>query len=138
MIYEKKLKIRLCFAVCCAAAGILLVALCCLGMIKAEVVIIFGATLSLIGIYRIINYLIIIKNKEAVKRQKIAENDERTVSIMYKARSAAFIIYIVTAAVGVIFFQVAGKSDLASLLGFSVAFLVFVYSIFYFIFNKKY
>lgn len=64
-----------------------------------------GGAFVVIGIVRVRNYFMITKSEETIKKQEIAETDERNVAIANKARSYAFIIGVVLLSIAVIVLQ---------------------------------
>ena len=54
----------------------------------------FGIALVIMEIVQVINYFMITKSEETIRKQQIAETDERNLSILHKAKSATFSIYI--------------------------------------------
>ena len=137
MDFEKKLKSRLKIAVGYIAIGIILVILNLTKIIENEYLETFGITLALLGVLRIIQYKRITKNEETIRSRQIAETDERNISIMHKAKSMAFGLYILIVGIVVIVFDVIGKTENASILALNVCALVLLYWICYFIYNKK-
>ena len=137
MDYKKKLKIRLYIAIGYSILGLLIMILCFFGIIKNEFFSEYGLALLIIGVSRIRKYKLITKDEDSIRRQRVAETDERNISIANKARSMSFIIYIIVSGILVITFEIIGKTDVANILAYSVCGLVFVYWIAYLIIRKK-
>ena len=93
--------------------------------------------LAVIGCVRIRNYVIITRNDESIKKQQIAETDERNISIMHKARSAAFLVYILISCAVVTTLSVLNLHDIAKWIGYSVLSLVVIYWICYWVYQRK-
>ena len=137
MDFEKKLKIRLCTSVTYLVAGIALCVAYFCKINEKQFVLTFGAVLIAMGIVRICGYLRITKDSESVRRQRIAESDERNISIMKKAKSTAFGIYVLAAAVIVIVLEFSGRTDLANIIAMNLSTLVFLYWLCYWIYQKR-
>lgn len=135
MDFKKKLKIRLFFAIGYIALGLIMIAL--FNIIKTENTFLssFGFALIIVGIAKVRNYFLITKNDETLKKQQIAENDERNISIANKAKSISFIIYIILVCVSIIVLNLLNQVELATIL--SVCVLVLIYWISYWIISKK-
>ena len=137
MDFRKKLKTRLCVGITYIILGIAMTAVSILSKTENQFISSLGLAFVVLGIVRIRNYFIITKNDETVRKQEIAETDERNLSIANKARSAAFILYVFIAALFVIVMGIIGKSEISQWASYSVTLLVAIYWIFYFIYQKK-
>ena len=98
----------------------------------------FGFALAVIGIAKMRNYFFITKNEETIKKQEIAESDERNITIADKAKSIAFIAYIIAAGIAVIVLQILNMPQLATIIAYTVCSLIVIYWISYFFIRKKY
>jgi len=137
MEFEKKLKSRLNIGIVYIAAGIILIILYITKVIENEYLETFGIVLAVMGILRIIQYKKITKNDETIRSREIAETDERNISIMYKAKNAAFGIYAIIACLSVIVFEVMEKPEYAKFSAINVYALLAIYWVSYFIYNKR-
>lgn len=137
MDFEKKLKSRLEIAVGYILIGVILVVLNLAKIIENEYLETLGIAFALMGALRIIQYKRITKNEETIKSREIAEKDERNISIMHKAKSMAFGLYILITGVVVIVLEAMGRRENASILALNVCGLVLLYWICYFIYNRK-
>lgn len=137
MDFEKKLKSRLNIGIGYIVAGIILIILYITKVIENEYLETFGILLVVMGILRIIQYKKITKNDETIKSREIAETDERNISIMYKAKSAAFSIYAIIACLSVVVFEVMEKPGYAKVSAISVYALIAIYWVSYVIYNKR-
>ena len=95
MDFKKKLKIRLFFAVGYIILGLGMIVIFNVLNTDNNFLSSFGFALMVIGIAKVRNYFLITKNSETLKKQQIAETDERNISIANKAKSISFIIYII-------------------------------------------
>lgn len=137
MDFMKKLKTRLYVAISYIVIGAVMIAVSFITKTTNEFVSSFGFALLVIGIVRIRNHFIITKNDETIKKQQIAETDERNISIANKAKSLSFRLYVFAASIAVIVLQFLEMSELASIIGFTVCALILIYWISYFIIRKK-
>ncbi len=137
MDYKKKLKMRLFFGIGYIVLGLALILTFCLIATESDYLSSFGFALIVVGAVRVRNYFLINKNEETLKKQEIAETDERNIAIANKAKSIAFIIYIIAMGISIIVLQILHKSELASVLSGTMCFLLLFYWISYFIIRKK-
>lgn len=137
MDYKKKLRIRLFTAIGYCVTGVLLVGVNLFLQEKNDYFSAFGVALLCVGALQIIKYCRITKNEDTVFRQQIAETDERNIAIAHRAKSMAFMIYVMTACIGVIVLQLLGKKTLATLLGWSVCALLLLYYVSYYFISKR-
>ena len=137
MDYKKKLKIRLYTAITFAVIGIAMMVLSFILENANEFLSPYGLALFVIGCVRIKEYFRITKNESTLKNREIAETDERNIAISNKAKSFAFTLYIVFAAIAVIVLEILKMADIAALIGSTVCVLILIYWISYFIIRKK-
>ena len=134
MEYNKKLKIRQKVAIGLIIAG---VAFDLLGIFANwEMASVFGTVFLVVGIARIVQYKRIAKDPEMMHQREIAEQDERNIMLWTKARSLAFMVYVIVMALAVIvmsLFNVPGGNIVSlCMMGF-----IIIYWICYFIIVKK-
>ncbi|MGM9551507.1 MAG: hypothetical protein ACI3XA_04560 [Clostridia bacterium] len=137
MDFEKKLKLRLYMAIGYVIVGVCLIGMCFTDVFTNDFFSSFGLVLFVIGIAKIRKYRLITKDEETIRRQKIAETDERNIAILHKAKSVAFGVYSCISAVMVIVFEIMGKDEIAIILALMLCVLVFVYWLTYWIYQKK-
>lgn len=137
MNFKKKLKIRLFVAISYVILGIAMIVV--FNIIKTDNSFFssFGFALTIIGIARIRNYFLITKDEETITKRQIAENDERNISIANKAKSVAFLAYILVVCTSITILYALNKTQLAFILSGTVCFLLLVYWISYWIISKK-
>ena len=137
MDFKKKLKIRLFVAISYLILGIAMIVV--FNVIKTDNSFFssFGFALTVIGIARIRNYFLITKDEETITKVQIAENDERNISIANKAKSVAFLAYILVVCTSITILYALNKTQLAFILSGTVCFLLLVYWISYWIISKK-
>ena len=137
MDYKKKLKQRLYYGVICIVLGVIMIVGVTVTKSENEYISGFGFALAMVGVARIIQYLKITKNEDSIKKQKINETDERNLSIIQKAKSATFSIYLLISCTVVIITALIDMPDVAKWIGCSQFVLVIIYWICYFIYQKK-
>lgn len=137
MDFNKKLKTRLYLGILYVMIGVamIIVALAVNG--TSDYLSPFGTAFLVIGIARIRNYFIITKSDETIKKQQIAETDERNITISNKAKGFSFNLYVMLACVAVIVLQIMKITELATTIGMTVCTLLIIYWISYFILQKK-
>ena len=137
MDYKNKLKTRLYYGIICIVLGAIMIIGVTATKSENEYISAFGFAVAMVGVARIIQYLKITKNEESIKKQKINETDERNLSIIQKAKSATFSIYILISSTVVIITALMDMPDVAKWIGYSQFVLVIIYWICYFIYQKK-
>ncbi len=136
MDFKKKLRIRKYVAIIYTVIGILMIAVG--NIIKAEdIVTSYGLIFTVFGIARLRNYFVITKNDESIRKREIEETDERNVSIVNKARSVSFLIYVLVAAVTVIVLSLFDMQEAVRWVSYSVFALLLIYWTSYFVIRKK-
>ncbi len=137
MDFKKKLKTRLYISVGYILVGIILTVAVNVLQPENPFLSTYGIALIVCGIVRIRNYFMITKDDETIRKQRIAETDERNILIASKAKNASFGIYILLASAAVIVLESLNKPEPAKMLAYTVCALVFTYWISYWIIRKK-
>ena len=137
MNYKEKLKIRLYLGISYIISGIAMIIIFNLVNTGIEFLSSLGLVIIVLGIVKIKHYMLITKNDETLKRQQITETDERNIAISNKAKSIAFIAYIIIACIASIVLQILKETQLAFLIFISVCILITIYWISYWIIRKK-
>ncbi|MBR6513824.1 MAG: hypothetical protein IKT46_03210 [Clostridia bacterium] len=136
MDFKKRMKIRLWTNIIYIVLGVAMIAAGFITKTDNEFVSSFGLTLTVVGLALIKKN--IITSEEKLKRREIAENDERNIAIVHKARSWAFSFYVILGCLAVIVLSLLSLQDIASWIGVGVFSLIAIYWICYFIVRKKY
>ena len=136
MDFKKRMKIRLWTNIIYIILGVAMIAVGFITKTDNEFVSSFGVTLTVVGLALIKKN--IITSEEKLKRREIAENDERNIAIVHKARSWAFSFYVILGCLAVIVLSLLSLQDIASWIGVSVFSLIAIYWICYFIVRKRY
>ena len=137
MDYKKKLKSRLNIAIIYISLGIMMIVGTFITKIDNDFISSFGFVMVVMGLVRIRNYRLITKDEDTIRKQQIIETDERTVSIIHKAKSAAFSIYILILGIAVIALSFFSLHEAAKWIAYSVCLLIVIYWICYWIYQKK-
>lgn len=138
MDFERKLKIRLWNAIVCIVLGIALIVIANVTKARDSFISSFGFALALVGAMRVRNYLMITKNEETIRKQQIAESDERNIAISNKAKSLAFGIYVCIAGAVVIALEILNITLIATVVAYSVCAMLILYWVAYWIVRRKY
>ena len=136
MDFKKRMKIRLWTNIIYIILGVAMIAVGLITKTDNEFVSSFGLTLTVVGLALIKKN--IITSEEKLKRREIAENDERNIAIVHKARSWAFSFYVILGCLAVIVLSLLSLQDIASWIGVGVFSLIAIYWICYFIVRRKY
>ena len=137
MSYKEKIKVRKTLSWIYIALGIVMIAVFFLVKMENSFLSSFGFALFVVGVANLRKYARMTKNEETLRKYEIAESDERIIQIIGKARGVAFALYVIIACVLSTVLHILEKTMLATFLGGSVCFLIFVYWIAYFIISKK-
>lgn len=136
MDFKKRMKIRLWTNIIYILLGIAMIAVGFITKTENEFVSSFGLTLTVVGLALIKKN--IITSEEKLKRREIAENDERNIAIVNKARSWAFSFYVILGCFAVIVLSLLSLHDIAGWISVGVFSLIAIYWICYFIVRRKY
>ena len=137
MDFEKKLKTRLYIAVIYAALGVIMIVGSGISGTDNEFISPFGLGLLVCAIVRVRNYFMITRNEETLRKQRVAETDERNLLIVNKARSVTFFLYMLISGTAIIILSLFGKPEPAKMIAYSVCTLLVIYYISYIIIRKK-
>jgi len=133
--YKKKLKTRLNTAIIMISVGIIFTVSSIFA--DSEMASTFGAVFLVMGIARVVQYKRLLNDPEEMRRREIVEKDERNVMLWTKARSLAFVIYIIALGIAVIVLQLMEMSQAANIVSWCLMGFVVIYWICYFIIVKK-
>jgi len=133
--YKKKLKTRLNTAIIMISVGIIFTVSSIFA--DSEMASTFGAVFLVMGIARVVQYKRLLNDPEEMRRREIVEKDERNVMLWTKARSLAFVIYIIALGIAVIVLQLMEMTQAANIVSWCLMGFVVIYWICYFIIVKK-
>ena len=93
MEFKSKIKMRMFVMAVYIVIGAVMCVLGYGGITESDYVATWGTALFVCGIFKIIQYAMLMKNTEKMQKLAIAEKEERNIMIYEKARSLAFAIY---------------------------------------------
>lgn len=137
MDFKKKLKTRLYLAVGYIVFGFLLILGAFVWRTDNGFISSFGFALIVMGIVRIRNYRRITKDEHTIQKQFIAETDERNLSIVNRARSITFVVYVLLSSIAVIVLSFLNMHEAARWIACSVCLLFVIYWIAYLIVRQR-
>ena len=137
MDFRKKLKTRLAVAIVYMVLGLTMIVVFNVINTDNSFLSSFGLALVVIGLVRLRNYFLITKSEESIKKQQIAESDERNIAIAHKAKSITFMICTMLFCVVVIVLQLLEKSQLAMIVSGMVCVMLVIYWITYWVVRKR-
>lgn len=138
MEFKKKLKQRLYIAVSYLALGIVLNIAAAVSHSENIFLSTFGTCMIVMGLVRILRHVRLVRSDSAVKRQEIAETDERNLMMAERARAWAFSSTVLGAGVAVIVLSLLGYHDAALPFAWLVCGMTVLYWICWNIIRKKY
>ena len=137
MDYKKKLKQRLYIGVIYIVLGVMMIVGVFASKSDNDLISVFGFAVAMVGMARIVQYLKITKNEDSIKKQEINETDERNLSIIQKAKSTTFSIYLLITCTAVIITSLFDMPYVAKWIGYSQIALVIIYWSCYLVYQKK-
>lgn len=138
MDYKKKLKQRLYIAISYIVLGLILILTDILNHFNNYFIFSFGVALLVMGVIRLIRHRNITKDDKSIRKQELAENDERLLMISERAKSWAFSFSLTAAGIIVIVLSLLGYHDLAQPFAWFVCLMTVLYWICWNIIRKKY
>ena len=138
MEYKKKLKQRLYIAVSYIIIGLVLIVADALNHFDNYFFFSFGFTLLIMGIVRIFRYRKITADDQSIRKQELAETDERNRMLSERAKSWVFSFSLMCAGFAVIILSLLGYHDQALPFAWYVCGQTVLYWIFWIILGKKY
>ncbi|MBQ7085945.1 MAG: hypothetical protein IJM96_00545 [Clostridia bacterium] len=137
MEFRKKLKTRLYIAIAYIIIGAITTAVVFGMNIENEFFSAYGIALIICGAVRLRQYIKLTSSEENIRKQEIAESDERNIAIANKARSWAFYFYTLIAGVGIIILEIMGMEEMAFGAAMSICALIVLYWISYYAISRK-
>ena len=138
MEFKKKLKQRLWIAISYIVLGLILVIADAVNHFENYFFFSFGFALVIIGILRIIRHLKTMRDDQSLRKQELAESDERIRMIAERARSWVFSLSVTGAGILVIVLNILGHHDAALPFAWYVCGMVVLYWICFSVIGKKY
>ena len=138
MDFRKKMKQRLWIAISYIALGLILVMADAVNHFENYFFSSFGFALVIMGILRIIRHRKTMRDDKSLRKQELAESDERIRMIAERARSWVFSLSVTGAGILVIALSILGHHDAALPFAWYVCGMVILYWICFFVIRKKY
>lgn len=138
MEFKKKMKQRLYIAVSYIALGLVLLAMAFTGKSDNYFFTGFGSALMVMGFLRLFHYRKVTRDDRSLRKQELAETDERYRMMAERARSWAFSFSIMAAGVLVIVLNLLGYQEEALPFAWFVCGMVALYWVCWVIIQKKY
>ena len=138
MEFKKKMKQRLYVALSYILLGIVLLAAAFAGRSDNYFFSAFGFALMVMGILRLLRYRKITASEQTMRKQELAESDERMRMMAERARSWAFSLSVTIAGIIVIVLSLLGKHDAALPFSWFVCAMVVLYWVCWCIIKRKY
>lgn len=138
MEFKQKLKQRLYIAVSYIVLGVILIAADMLNHFDNYFLLPFGIALLVMGFVRMVRYWRIAKDEKSIRKQELAENDERMRMLSERAKSWAFSFSIMAGGIAVIILSLLGYHDPALPFAWFVCGQACLYWICWNIVRKKY
>ena len=138
MEFKNKLKQRFWIGVSYMGLGLALVISDALRSFENQYFCAFGFALLMMGVLRVIRYRKITRDSSSIRKQELAETDERTRMISERAKSWVFSLSIMASGILVIALNLLGYGDAALPFAWYVCGMVVAYWICFAILRKKY
>ena len=138
MEFKQKLKQRLWIAISYIVLGLILVITDAVNHFENYFFFSFGFALVIMGILRIIRHLKTMRDDQSLRKQELAESDERIRMIAERARSWVFSLSVTGAGILVIALNILGHHDAALPFAWYVCGMVVLYWICFSVIGKKY
>ena len=138
MDFRKKMKHRLWIAISYIALGLILMIADAVNRFENYFFFSFGFALMVMGILRMIRHRKTMRDDQSLRKQELAESDERIRMIAERARSWVFSLSVTGAGILVIVLSILGHHDAALPFAWYVCGMCVLYWICFIIIRKKY
>lgn len=136
--YYRGMQKRLRWYVAIVVIGVVMCVVSWLGMVENAVVSYFGLAFAVSGAVRIRNHILLCRRPGLLHRTALAVQDERNIMLQNRARSMAFILFVVLMGVLVLVLSLFGRQEYANMLAFNVLLLVLIYWASYYYVSHRY
>jgi len=134
--YRKKLKQRLYIAIAFIALGVIILIGFFASKSDDDYISALGFSVATVGAARSIQYFRITRSEESIKKQRIKETDERNLSIIQKAKSTTFSIFLLLTCAAVVVTSLFEIPEVAKWIGYLQLVLMISYWGCYWIYQK--
>lgn len=138
MKFKKRMSVNVFIFAADVILGMAMAVLGFAGIIENDFFQSFGAALAVAGIVKLIQYIRIIKNEKVMEKYETSAKDERNIMLSMKAKSTAYTIFILLAAVAIIVLSIFNMHYVVNTIAYTVCGLVLIYLICYYIFRRIY
>ncbi len=138
MDYRKKLKQRLYLGIFYIIFGIAIVAIAFIKRSDNSYFSTLGILFAVFGLKRIRQHFVITRSEESIKKQEIAETDERYIMLMQKSATLSFTISSILGAIAIFVLHLLDMSLYASIVSYVICAYIFIQVICYFVLARKY
>lgn len=138
MDFRKKLKARLYLGIFYIVFGIAMVALTLLKPSDNGYFSTLGLAFAVIGVKRIRQYFVITRSEESIRKQEIAETDERFIMLQQKSATLSFTISSVLGAIAIFVLHLLDMPLYASIVAYVICGYILIQVVCYFVLARKY
>ena len=138
MDFRKKLKTRLYIGIFYIIFGIAMIALTFIKHSDNGYFSTLGLVFAIFGIKRIRQYFVITRSEESIKKQEIAETDERIIMLQQKSATLSFTISSILGAIAIFVLHLLDMPLYAGIVSYVVFAYIFIQIICYFVLARKY
>ena len=138
MEFKKKMRLRLIIAISYIAVGFALILADTVKEFENSFFVSFGIALVVMGILRLFRYRKITRDTQAMRKQELAESDERTRMISERAKSWAFSLSLLVSGILVIVLNLLSYREQAQPFAWYVCGMVTLYWVSFLFIQKKY
>ena len=138
MDFRKKLKARLYLGIFYIIFGIAMIALSFIKHDDNSYFSTLGLIFAVFGIKRIRQYFVITRSEESIRKQEIAETDERIIMLQQKSATLSFTISSVLGAIAIFVLHLLDMPLYASIVSYVICGYILIQVVCYFVMARKY
>ena len=138
MDFRKKLKTRLYLGILYIIFGIAMIALTFIKQGDNSYFSTLGLIFAVFGIKRIRQYFVITRSEESIRKQEIAETDERIIMLQQKSATLSFTISSVLGAIAIFVLHLLDMALYASIVSYVICGYILIQVVCYFVMARKY
>ena len=138
MDFRKKLKARLYLGIFYIVFGIAMIALTFIKHSDNGYFSTLGLAFAVIGVKRIRQYFVITRSEESIRKQEIAETDERFIMLQQKSATLSFTISSVLGAIAIFVLHILDMPVYAGIVSYVICGYILIQVICYFVLARKY
>lgn len=138
MDFRKKLKARLYLGILYIIFGIAMIVINFIKPIDNDYFSTTGLIFAIFGIKRIRQYFVITRSEESIRKQEIAETDERFIMLQQKSATLSFTVSSILGAVAIFVLHLLDMPMYASVVAYVVCGYILIQLVCYFVLARKY